>query len=82
MKKIFFSVFIFVLSQAKAQIDPVKYPTYTNLEDALKSDQTIYSMSFRGKAMFNLPPEIQQLQSIFFLNLMENKFEKMDESIF
>jgi hypothetical protein len=58
-EKALFFFFYLILSQAKAQIDPVKYPTYTNVEDALKSGQTIYSMSFRGKTMFNLPPEIQ-----------------------
>ena len=82
MKKVFFSVLLLIVLQAKAQIDPVKYPTYTSVEDAMKSGKTVYSMSFRGKTMFNLPVEIQKFNSIFFLNLMENKFEKMDESIF
>jgi hypothetical protein len=38
-----------VLSQVKAQIDPVKYPTFTNIEDAFKSKKAVYSMSFREK---------------------------------
>ena len=66
MKKLFLSIFILILSEAKAQIDPVKYPTYTNVEEAFKSGKTVYSMSFREKGIFNLPVEIQQLNAIFF----------------
>ncbi len=49
MKKIVVFIACLFLSQVKAQIDPVKYPTYTNIEDALKSDQTVYSISFRKR---------------------------------
>jgi hypothetical protein len=71
-----------VLSQVKAQIDPVKYPTFTNIEDALKSKKAVYSMSFREKGLFNLPPQIVKLDSLFFLNMMGNKLEKMDQELF
>ncbi|WP_449398268.1 hypothetical protein [Chryseobacterium wanjuense] len=67
MKKLFLSIFILILSQAKAQIDPVKYPTYTSIDEALKSGKPVYSMSFREKGVFNLPVEIRQLNLIFFL---------------
>jgi hypothetical protein len=49
MKKLFLCISLVVLSQVKAQIDPVKYPTFTNIEDALKSKKAVYSMSFREK---------------------------------
>ena len=54
-----FKFFLFVLSfQAfNAQVDPIKFPTFTSVEDTKKSKEKIFSLSFREKGLFNVPSE-------------------------
>jgi hypothetical protein len=66
MKKCFILFSFALFSTTFAQIDPVKYSTYTDIEAALQSKETVFSMSFRDKGLFNLPPQISKLNSIFF----------------
>ncbi|WP_435524119.1 hypothetical protein [Chryseobacterium indoltheticum] len=82
MKKYICLLSFLCIANIHAQIDPVKYPTYTDIKAALKSDKTVYSLSFRDKGLFNLPPDIKKMDSVFFLNMMGNNFEKLDEALF
>ena len=65
-----------------AQIDPVKYKTYTSIDEALQSTEPVRSISFRDKEMFNLPPQLGKMKDVFFLNIMSNKLEKMEQVLF
>ncbi len=82
MKKLLLIVAFISLSKIKAQIDPLKYPTYTNIKDAVKSDKPVYSISLRDKGLFNIPKDIVKMNSLFFLNVMGNNLEKIDQEIF
>ena len=82
MKKYICLLSFLCIANINAQIDPVKYPTYTDMDAALKSDKTVYSLSFRDKGLFNLPPDITKMNSVFFLNIMGNNLEKLDDALF
>ena len=82
MKRFLFLLVTAFASELSAQIDPVKYPVFTDIQEALASKEPVKSMSFRERGIFDVPKEIGQLDSLFFLNLMGNNLEKMSPEIF